>query len=155
MKSIFHQKPPLHRLLNTNAIDTIKTIYMANAMPTRNCPTQKHCSTGVCVGFVMVRFGSVRFFRYQHVGIGNAKVLCLGCYPTRRPNARVFAFWCNIGLRSRKFYKKKKKVGKVTSLLSNPPPSTPPGCRVLEHPAPAERCAYCLLPTGGGVQTLE
>ena len=38
-------------------------------------------------------------FRYQHVGIGNAKSLRWGSKPTRGPNASAFASQWNIGLR--------------------------------------------------------
>ena len=43
------------------------------------------------------------FFRYQHVGIGNAKSLRLGggggVRPARDPNASGFALQWNIGLK--------------------------------------------------------
>ena len=40
--------------------------------------------TGTCVG-------SMRLFRYQHVGIGNAKVLHRGYCPTRNPQGVGFS----------------------------------------------------------------
>ena len=45
---------------------------------------------------VEVHVGSARLFRYQHVGIGNAKWLRWGPRPLGDPNANGFAFWCNI-----------------------------------------------------------
>ena len=42
-------------------------------------------------------------FRYQHVGIPNAKFWRWGHCPTPAPNARYFAFWWNIGFRIRDF----------------------------------------------------
>ena len=55
---------------------------------------------GLCVRSVVFCVGSARLFRSQHVGIGNAKVLCWGDYPTQGPNARGFALRWNIGFRS-------------------------------------------------------
>ena len=49
-------------------------------------------SIGVCVR-------SSRVFRYQHVGIPNAKCLRWGSKPMRRPNVNGFALQWNIGLR--------------------------------------------------------
>ena len=48
-----------------------------------------------CVG------GNANFivFRYQHVGIPNAKLGCWGSKPTRGPNASVFISQWNIGYR--------------------------------------------------------
>ena len=39
-------------------------------------------------------------FRYQHVGIPNAKLWCWGSKPTPGPNANGFASQWNIGLRA-------------------------------------------------------
>ena len=38
------------------------------------------------------------FFRYQHVGIGNANPSHWGPYPTQSPNRNGIAFWWNIDL---------------------------------------------------------
>ena len=42
-------------------------------------------------------------FRYQHVGIGNAKSSRWGCNPTQGPNASGFASQWNIGFRFARF----------------------------------------------------
>ena len=42
---------------------------------------------------------NLSFFRYQHVGIGNAKLWRWGSEPTPGPNANGFASQWNIGLR--------------------------------------------------------
>ena len=42
-------------------------------------------------------------FRYQHVGIGNAKSSHWGSYPTLGPNANGFASLWNVGLKHRHF----------------------------------------------------
>ena len=47
------------------------------------------------LGSVDARVGSMRVFGCQHVGICNAKVLRLGYYPTRIPNARGFVLQWN------------------------------------------------------------
>ena len=44
-----------------------------------------------------LRVGSARLFKYQHVGIGNAKLLCLGSRPARDTNMSGFALQWNIG----------------------------------------------------------
>ena len=51
------------------------------------------------VGLIGGRAGSARVFGYQHVGIGNAKVLHWGYSPTQSPNASGFALQWNIGFR--------------------------------------------------------
>ena len=52
---------------------------------------------GARVGSVRLRVRSTRLFGYQHVGIGNVKVLCWGYSPTLSPNASGFALQRNIG----------------------------------------------------------
>ena len=49
------------------------------------------------VGHYWVALGLQGSFRYQHVGIPNAKVSHWGDYPTRGSNARGFALRWNIG----------------------------------------------------------
>ena len=51
------------------------------------------------VGSAGVRVGSVRVFKYQHVGISNAKSSRWGFRPTRGANAMGFALRWNISLR--------------------------------------------------------
>ena len=49
-----------------------------------------------------IRVGSkanLSVFKYQHVGIGNAKLSRWGCNPTQAPNASGLASQWNIGLR--------------------------------------------------------
>ena len=41
---------------------------------------------------------NISVFRYQHVGIGEAKISHWGDYPTPGPNASSFASQWNIGL---------------------------------------------------------
>ena len=61
---------------------------------------------GYTLGNANFRFGvgCFRVFRYQHVGIGNAKSLRWGCNPTQGPNASAFASQWNIGLTLRVFH---------------------------------------------------
>ena len=61
------------------------------------------CSTGshwgsrwACNEKFGVRIGYVRLFRYQHVGISNAKCSRWVSRPMRVPNANGFGFWWNI-----------------------------------------------------------
>ena len=59
-------------------------------------------SLGRCVGLPGVRVGSARVFRYQHVGIPNAKCSCSESSRTLGPNAKGLALhlqW-NIGFRT-------------------------------------------------------
>ena len=46
---------------------------------------------------LLAHVGPAKLFRYQHVGIPNAKSSCLGCKPTREPNASGFTLQWNIG----------------------------------------------------------
>ena len=61
---------------------------------------------GVCVGgnsnfmFCVGGYTNLSVFRYQHVGIGNAKLWLWGSKPMPGPNANGFASQWNIGLRS-------------------------------------------------------
>ena len=52
---------------------------------------------GSCVGLIGTRIGSSRVFRYQHVGIGNGKLLRGGAKPTLGSSGRAFASQWNIG----------------------------------------------------------
>ena len=59
-------------------------------VPNANYIPQAHVGAGigymiVRVGFVMVRVGSKRIFRYQHVGIGNVKCSHWGVYANMSP----------------------------------------------------------------------
>ena len=56
-------------------------------------------SAGVGVGSAGVGVGSARLFRYQHVGIPNAKRSRWGSGLTRGPNAKGFALQWNIGFK--------------------------------------------------------
>ena len=47
--------------------------------------------------------GNFSVFRYQHVGIGNAKLWHWGSKPMPGPNANGFASQWNIGLRIHEF----------------------------------------------------
>ena len=47
--------------------------------------------------------GSASIFRYQHVGISNAKSSRWGSKPIQGPNANVIAFWWSIGLKLLKY----------------------------------------------------
>ena len=65
-------------LPNTNEIDTNN---MECTWPTRILPNVNYipfARVGGCVGSGGLRIGSAREFRYQHVGIGNAKSLRWG-----------------------------------------------------------------------------
>ena len=44
-------------------------------------------------------------FKYQHVGIGDAKLWCWGSKPTPVPNANGFASQWNIGLGLKRQFK--------------------------------------------------
>ena len=63
-----------------------------------------------CMGF---RFGCGRVFRYQHVGIGNAKSSHWGYKPMRGPKVNGFGFWCyplnHLKLKNQNFSKVKKR----------------------------------------------
>ena len=72
------------------------TIYIPTA---RVGPGARVWSGVLCVGSAGVCVGSERVFRYQHVGIGNAKLLRSRFRPTQDPNAKGFALRWNIGLR--------------------------------------------------------
>ena len=88
-------------------MDTKKhEIYMANEAPTQGDPTRPifHMLTlglrWVCGASCWVCgdcVGSMRLFRYQHVGIGNANLSYWGPYPTRRPDTNGFTLQWNIG----------------------------------------------------------
>ena len=58
-------------------------------------------------------------FRYQHVGIGNAKLWRWGSKPTPVPNANGFASQWNIGLRLCKALQMKKKYIGYIRLYKN------------------------------------
>ena len=89
-------------------------IYMPNENPALAYPTRIifHWPTsGVSIGGnanfrvqvsgnvnFRVGVGSARLFRYQHVGIPNAKFSRSGYWPTRTLNARSLALQWNIGL---------------------------------------------------------
>ena len=112
LKPIFHQKLGSRWLPNANEI------YTKNMKCT--WPTRKLCvgyplhlySTdwrrGLASGLTQILgwasgfgVGKHKFshFRYQHVGIPNAKFWRRGHCPTPAPDARYFAFWWNIGFR--------------------------------------------------------
>ena len=76
IKPIFHQKVRSRWPTKANEMDRQYEIYMANANPTVAYKTQTI---------------------FQHLGMGNAKLSRWGCKPTRERNAKVFAFWWNIG----------------------------------------------------------
>ena len=63
------------------------------------CPMRHQCEhipparVVARIGSAMVRVGSARLLRYQHVGIGNANVSCWGVMP----NVWGIAFWWHIG----------------------------------------------------------
>ena len=68
-------------LPNTNEIDTNN---MECTWPTRILPNVNYipfARVGGCVGSGGLRIGSAREFRYQHVGIGNAKSSRWGSSP--------------------------------------------------------------------------
>ena len=109
-KPLLYLKPIFHWILgpcllpNANEIDT-------NNMKS-TWPTQKNCigdptlpifhllTLGVGIG------GNASFsaFRYQHVGIPNAKLWRWGCEPSPGPNANGFALHWDIGFNF--FFKK-------------------------------------------------
>ena len=66
-------------------------IYMASAGPSRWGSNATYISLGFCVGgnanlmFYVGGNASFSDFRYQHVGIPNAKFSRWGCYPTPDP----------------------------------------------------------------------
>ena len=60
----------------------------ANYIPLARIGSEVGCGT-VGVGCGRLGVGSARVFRYQDVGIGNAKVSRLEYCPTLTPNARV------------------------------------------------------------------
>ena len=73
-------------------------MYMINAKEIA-FGTQRHLfSTDLRWGFVSGGNANFRVFRYQHVGIPNAKLWHLGSRPTQGPNANVIASQWNIGL---------------------------------------------------------
>ena len=97
----------LGRLTNTTEINTnkMKSTWPTPAphvrSPTR--PIFHLLALGVRVGgnaSFRVRIGSARLFRYQHVGIPNAKFLGLGYCPMQTPKARGFVLQWNIGFRN-------------------------------------------------------
>ena len=108
LKPIFHWKLCSRWLPNASESDTnnMKSTWPMQEFcigdPTR--PTFHLFTLGVCsVGNANFSFcvgGNANFsvFRYQDVGISNAKLLHSGYCPTRRPNASVFASQWNIGL---------------------------------------------------------
>ena len=71
-----------------------REVYMANGSPNARVPKATYIPPA-CVASLGLHVWSARLFRYQHVGIGNAKVL--RDYPTRGPNTRGFALQWNIG----------------------------------------------------------
>ena len=78
-------------------------IYMANASPSCWGPNATYIPPACVRGnanFSIRVGGNANFsiFRYQTVGIPNAKFLRWGYCPTRTPNARGFALQWNIGL---------------------------------------------------------
>ena len=108
LKPIFHWKPQRKRNRHKQ-----HEIYMPNANTRRKLYTilarvgsveARVGSAEAHVGSRGVRVGFPRIFRYQHVGIPNAKCSRWGPKPKRRPNANGFAFQWNIGFRHKDFH---------------------------------------------------
>ena len=108
LSPIFHWKLGSRWLPNANEIDTNKhEMYMANARNLRLGPNATYIPL-ICGGVLrwvmqILKFalGLMQFFcvfRYQHVGISNAKLWRWGSKPTPVPNANGFASQWNIGL---------------------------------------------------------
>ena len=103
-KPIFHWKLGLRWLPTKNVKCTWPTPALCAGDPTP--PIFHLLSLGVGVGGntnVNVRVGAnanFSVFRYQHVGIPNAKLCRLGSKATPGPNANGFASQWNIGFRS-------------------------------------------------------
>ena len=98
-KPIFHQK--LHLCwgsdTNKNETDNLKLTCKPNpCIP--NVKYIRPARVGAHVGCSMVRVGCAMLFRYQHVGIGIAKVSHWGLCPTRSPNARGICVLVEYGL---------------------------------------------------------
>ena len=94
--------------------------------PTR--PIFHLCALGVCVGGnanFSVRVGgyaNFSVFRYQHVGIPNAKLLCWGNCPTRRPNTSVFRVTSEYRLKNFFFFQLGLRCTEIApELLENIP----------------------------------
>ena len=99
----------LGRLTNANEMSTnnMKCTWSTRKIcvgdPTQ--PIFHWLALGFCVGgnanYMFRVGGNANFsvFRYQHVGIGNAKSSRRGCYPTPDPNANGLALQWNIGFR--------------------------------------------------------
>ena len=103
LKPIFYRKLRLPWLPNPNDIDTksMKCTWPQHEGTQRDLySTWLHwaCvgSMGLRVGSVRIPVGSTRLFRYQHVGIVNAKVSYLGEYPMQGHNTRGFVLRWNI-----------------------------------------------------------
>ena len=89
-------------------------IYMANASPNAREPKETYippARVGSRIGHyrlplsnislrwaLLACIGSARLFRYQHVGIPNAKSSRWGSKPTRGPNTSGFVLQWNIGM---------------------------------------------------------
>ena len=78
-------------------------MYMANAQNFAFGTQRNLYSTDLRLGFALgdanFRFGvgCFRVFRYQHVGIGNAKSSRWGCNQTQGPDPSGLASQCDIG----------------------------------------------------------
>ena len=78
-------------------------MYMANATFLGWGPNATYIPLACVRGnthFMFCAGGKANFsvFIYQHVGIGNTKSWCWGCYPTPAPDAKGMASQWNIGL---------------------------------------------------------
>ena len=115
---IFSLKPIFHWKLGSRWIPNASEIYTKEMKYT--WPTPAFCvgtqsnlySTdwrrGLALGLTQIlglalgvwrRETQIFTFRYQHVGIPNAKLWHQGHCPTPAPDARYFVFWWNIGFR--------------------------------------------------------
>ena len=120
LKPIFHWKLGLHWLPNANEINP-KNMKCTWPMENFAFGTQRNLYSidlhlGFTLGATNFTFGIECFgdFRYQHVGIGNAKSSHRVCNPRQGPDASGFASQWNIGLkmlRSLLFIFKTKESG--------------------------------------------
>ena len=108
-------KPVFHWKLGSHWVPTVRELEVKNMksscpMPAPRVrdptpPISHLLALGVGVGgnanFSVRVGGNANFisFRYQHVGIPNAKLWRWGSKPTQGPNANGFALQWNIGLR--------------------------------------------------------
>ena len=107
LKPIFHWKLGLRWQMKSTQKHEM---YMANAKILRLEPNATYIPL-TCVwvsrwGNANFRFGigCFRVFRYQHVGIPNAKFSHWGCYPTPDPNTKSFVSQWNIGFTRSEIY---------------------------------------------------